>query len=89
LAKARVLHARGTVDEAKTTLAAAVEKAGEDISGLNYILMVAEELELTEEAEALKAKLDKIEEEREAERQELERLFMEEQKKLEEAAGEK
>lgn len=89
LAKVRVLHARGTVDEAKTVLAAAIEKAGEDFSDLNFILSVAKELELAEEVEALEAKVKKVEEEREAERKELERLFLEEQKKLEEAAGEK
>ncbi|NLY88606.1 MAG: hypothetical protein GX085_03165 [Firmicutes bacterium] len=89
LAKARVLHARGTVDEAKTVLAAAVEKAGENTSDLHQILSVMRELELTEEADALKAEIDRIEEKREAERQELERLFQEEQKKLEEAAGAK
>ena len=89
MAKVRVLHARGTVDEAKTVLAAAIEKAGEDFSDLNFILSVAKELELAEEVEALEAKVKKVEEEREAERKELERLFLEEQKKLEEAAGEK
>lgn len=87
LAKVRVLHARGTVDEAKAVMAAAIEKAGEDISPLNFILSVAKELELAEEVEALEAKVKRVEEAREAERKELERLFLEEQKKLEEAAG--
>lgn len=86
LAKARLLHARGTVDEAKAVLAGAIERAGDDFSDLNFILSVAKELELAEEVETLEAKVKKIEERREAERRELERLFLEEQKKLEEAA---
>src|SRR5690554_1409139 len=88
LAETRVLHARGTVDEAKAVLAAAIDRAGEDLSDLYFILSVAEELEFAEEVEILKAKLAKVEERREAERRELERLFLEEQKKLEEVAGE-
>ncbi len=88
MAETRVLHARGTVDEAKAVLAAAIDRAGEDLSDLYFILSVAEELEFAEEVEILKAKLAKVEERREAERRELERLFLEEQKKLEEVAGE-
>lgn len=88
LAKARVLHARGTVDEAREVMAAAVKRAGEDFSALNYIHLVLLELELTEDAEAVKVKIDRIQEKREQEREELERLFQEEQKKLEDVAEE-
>jgi len=83
LEKARVYHARGTVEEMEELLAAAEEKAGENTNELSQILYVFRELELAEEAERLEGKITAIQEKRETEQEELQRLIREEQEKLE------
>ena len=44
-------------------MAAAIDRAGEDLKDLYFILSVAEDLEFAEEVEILKAKLAKVEKE--------------------------
>ncbi|HHT04771.1 MAG TPA: tetratricopeptide repeat protein [Hydrogenispora sp.] len=83
IGKADLYQAKGDRENAKTALAAAEAKAGDDLALLNQVLAVLKEAELTAETEALEAKIADLQEKIRQEQEEFNRRLEEEQKKRE------
>lgn len=87
LAKAEIYRADDREEEVKEALASAELKAGENLGELERVLGYFKEYEMTEEADSLEEKMDRIMERREQEQEELERLLQEEKEKIEGIKG--